>query len=193
MLKPAMRLLRSPFFLLAIWLCALAAPAFAQIPANHIRIHYHRGDGIYSGWTVYAFDDTTENTGDYGSGPVVASGSDSFGVYFDVGVIANAHDVGLIIHNPTAAGGDQKDPGPNEFVDPSTQGIEFWAVSGVDALYTSAPNPANEPATLLPGYARIHYYRPDGNFNNWTLYTFNDTEEPTSNFNEGPLSPTGND
>ncbi len=94
---------------------------------------------------------------------------------------------------PPTAGGDQKDPGPNEFVDPSTQGIEFWAVSGVDALYTSAPIPTNEPATLLPGYARIHYYRPDNNFNNWTLYTFNDTEEPTSNFNEGPLSPTGTD
>src|SRR5271166_403100 len=192
MLKPAMRLLRSPFFLLAIWLCALAAPAFAQIPANHIRIHYHRGDGIYSGWTVYAFDDTTENTGDYGSGPVVASGSDSFGVYFDVGVIANAQDVGLIIHNPTAPGGDQKDPGPNEFVDPSTEGFEYWGYTGIGKLYKSMPSLSN-PNALLPGYARIHYYRPDGNYANWTVYAFEDTAEYTGDYNDGLTGVTSYD
>ena len=41
---------------------AAAAPDPA-IPSGDIRIHYHRPDGNYSGWTVYAFDNTTENTG----------------------------------------------------------------------------------------------------------------------------------
>src|SRR5262249_37569257 len=53
--------------------------------------------------------------------------------------------------------------------------------------------PANEPATLLPGYARIHYYRPDGAYTNWSVYSFNDTEEPTGNFNDGPVFQTGSD
>ena len=48
------------------------------------------------------------------------------GVYFDVAVTANAQNLGLIIHNPSASGGDQKDPGPNEFVDPATEGFEYW-------------------------------------------------------------------
>ncbi len=170
----------------------LLAQSNPPIPSADIRIHYHRPDGNYAGWTVYAFGDTTENTGAYGSGPVGVTGVDQYGAYFDVGVIANAQNVGLIIHNPTAAGGDQKDPGPNEFVNPSAEGNEFWAISGVDALYTSQPNLA-QPGTLPAGYARIHYYRPDRNFSNWTVYSFNDTEEPTDNFNEGPTFPTGTD
>ncbi|MGP8251519.1 MAG: pullulanase-associated domain-containing protein [Terracidiphilus sp.] len=79
------------------------------IPSGDIRIHYFRPDGNYSGWTVYAFDNTTENTGNYGGGPVQVTGTDSYGVYFDVGVTTGAQEVGIIIHNPTAPGGDQKD------------------------------------------------------------------------------------
>ena len=191
---------RSRAFPLAAFIFAstglLQVPAFAHadpaIPANHIRIHYHRPDGSYTGWTVYAFGDTTEDTGNYGGGPVHVTGIDDFGAYFDVGVIVSPQNVGIIIHNPTAPDGDIKDPGPNEFVDPSAAGIEYWAVSGVDALYTARPT-GSEPSTLEPGYARIHYYRPDGSFANWTVYSFNDTEEPTSNFNEGPLFVTGTD
>jgi len=180
-------------FFLALVFGLLHTAALAQIPAGSIRIHYFRPDSNYTGWTVYAFEDTTENTGNYGGGPVAVTGTDSYGAYFDVGVISNAQSVGIIIHNPTHVGGDIKDPGPNEFVDPSQQGNEFWAVSGVDALYTSQPNVSQEPATLLPGYARIHYYRPDSNYSNWSVYSFNDTEEPTNNFNDGPVFQTGSD
>ena len=69
-------------------LCSLgiSAQAATPIPANHIRIHYYRPDGVYTGWTVYAFGDTTEDQGNFGGGPVQIAGSDSFGVYFDVGV-----------------------------------------------------------------------------------------------------------
>ena len=72
------------FFALMYVLAALSASA-QPIPSGDIRIHYFRPDGNYSGWTVYAFDNTTENTGNYSSGPVLVAGTDSFGVYFDVG------------------------------------------------------------------------------------------------------------
>jgi pullulanase len=177
----------SPFLMLLLCLFA-SARAFAAsdppIPSGHIRIHYHRPDGIYTGWTVYAFFDTTENTGNYGDGPVQVTGTDSYGAYFDVGVTANAQNVGLIIHNPTAPGGDQKDPGPNEFVDPATEGFEYWAYSGIGKLYTSQPS-LSDPNALLPGYARIHYFRPDGNYTNWSVYAFGDTAEFTGDFNDG--------
>jgi pullulanase len=172
------------------------APAFAQtdppIPSGDMRIHYHRPDGNYSGWTVYAFDNTTENTGNYGGGPVQVTGTDSFGVYFDVGVTTGAQEVGIIIHNPTAPGGDQKDSPNNLFVDPSTQGIEYWAYSGIAKLYVTAPSLTN-PTALLPGYVRVHYHRTDGNYAGWTIYAFYDTTEYTGDYNSGLVPPTNSD
>ena len=162
------------------------------IPSGDIRIHYFRPDGNYAGWTVYAFDNTTENTGNYDGGPVQATGTDSYGVYFDVGVTTGAQEVGIIIHNPTASGGDQKDTPNNLFVDPATQGIEYWAYSGIACLYTSAPNLSN-PTAILPGYVRVHYHRTDGNYSGWTIYAFYDTTEYTGDYNSGLVPVTYSD
>ena len=154
---------------------------------GYVRVHYHRTDSNYNGWSVYAFFDTTEFGGDYNNGLVGPTNYDAFGAYFDVGVTSGAQNVGLIIHNPSAPGGDQKDPGPNEFVDPAKEGFEYWGYTGIGKLYKSAPNLTN-PNALLPGYARIHYYRPDGNYANWTVYAFNDTAEFTGDYNDGLTS-----
>jgi pullulanase len=162
------------------------------VPAGKIRIHYHRTDGNYSGWTVYAFYDTTEDTGNYGGGPVQVTGNDAYGAYFDVGVTSGAQQVGLIIHNPSAPGGDQKDPGPNEYVDPATMGNEYWAYTGIAKLYDTAID-VNNPTALLPGYARIHYHRNDGNYGPWAVYAFFDTTEFTGNYNGGLVPPTNYD
>ncbi|MGA8742878.1 MAG: pullulanase-type alpha-1,6-glucosidase [Terracidiphilus sp.] len=180
------------FLLLCTLPCITAHAADPAIPAGSIRIHYFRPDGNYAGWTVYAFDNTTENTGNYGGGPVQVTGTDSFGVYFDVGVTTGAQEVGIIIHNPTAPGGDQKDTPNNLFVDPSTQGIEYWAYSGIAKLYTSAPSLTN-PTAILPGYVRVHYHRTDGNYSGWTIYAFYDTSEYTGDYNSGLVPPTNSD
>jgi pullulanase len=159
------------------------------IPANHIRIHYNRPDANYSGWTIYAFDNTTEDTGNFGGGPVQVTGTDGYGAYFDVGITSGAQQVGIIIHNTTSGA---KDPGPNEFVDPATQGIEYWAYSGIGKLYNTAINVSN-PTAILPGYVRVHYHRTDGNYANWTVYAFYDTNEYTGDFNDGLVGPTNYD
>jgi len=182
-------------FLLVLCVFASAgtyAVSDPPISSGNIRIHYHRPDGNYSGWTVYAFDSTTENTGNYGGGPVQVTGTDSFGAYFDVGVTTGAQEVGIIIHNPTAPGGDQKDTPNNLFVDPATQGIEFWAYSGIAKLYTTAPSLTN-PTALLPGYVRVHYHRVDGNYSGWTIYAFFDTTEYTGDYFSGLVPPTNSD
>jgi len=180
-----------PVFLIAASLLSffVTAPAFAAdppIPAGHIRIHYHRPDATYTGWTIYAFFNTTEDTSNYCDNSVQVTGTDSYGAYFDVGVTSGAQEVGLIIHKPTpgCSSGDVKDPGPNEFVNPSTMGNEYWAYSGIGKLYNE-PIDINNPNALLPGYARIHYYRPDGNYSNWSVYAFADTSEYTGDFNSG--------
>jgi pullulanase len=195
--RPARLSSACAFQTFALLFCfTISAAVYAQsdppIPSGDIRIHYHRPDGNYSGWTVYAFDNTTENTGNYSGGPVQVTGTDSYGAYFDVGITTGAQEVGIIIHNPTAPGGDQKDPGPNEFVDPATQGIEYWAYSGIGKLYNTAVNLSN-PTAILPGYVRVHYHRTDGNYNGWTVYAFYDTTEYTGDYNSGLVGPTNYD
>jgi pullulanase len=191
------RLCKVGFYVVIVLLSIVAsgqtlAAADPAIPSGDMRIHYFRPDGKYSGWTIYAFDNTTENTGNYGGGPVQVTGTDSFGVYFDVGVTTGAQEVGIIIHNPTAQGGDQKDTPNNLFVDPATQGNEFWAYSGIAKLYTTAPSLTN-PTALLPGYVRVHYHRVDGNYGGWTIYAFYDTTEYTGDYNSGLVPPTNSD
>ncbi len=178
--------------------CGFSSVLRAQTPppvaANTIRIHYHRPDGVYTGWTVYAFGDTTEDTGNFGGGPVQVTGTDSFGAYFDVGVTAAAYTdgaqaVGIILHV-----GDNKDTPNNEYADPS-QGNNFYQLSGATALTTTQPPiPVDHKNPNIPANtARIHFYRPDGIYTNWTVYAFGDTTEDTSNYNAGPIFPTGTD
>ena len=178
------------FVLLLTGLAAVAPTALeAQIPANHIRIHYYRPDGTYTGWTVYAFGNTTEDTGNFNGGPVQISGMDTFGAYFDVGITSGATDVGIIVHN-----GNTKDPGPDEHVDPATQGNEYWQISGVVGLFTTRPPTGSQKNPNIPANtARVHFFRPDGVYTNWTVYAFNDTTADTGNFNGGPIQITGND
>ncbi|HEX4173914.1 MAG TPA: pullulanase-associated domain-containing protein, partial [Acetobacteraceae bacterium] len=136
-LRPAVQPRLSRILVLAALLLPSLPSALGQtdppIPSGDIRIHYFRPDGNYLGWTVYAFGDTTEPN-NYGTGPVAVTGTDSFGAYFDIGVTSGATNVGIIIHN-----GNTKDPGPNEYVDPATQGNQFWQLSGSDVLQTSQP------------------------------------------------------
>ncbi len=158
--------------------CSAVAQADSPIPSGDIRVHYYRPDGVYTGWTIYAFFDTSEPN-DFADGPVPISGKDSWGVYFDVGVSAGATNVGLILHN-----GNTKDPGPNQYVDPATQGNEFWEVSGSDNFLTYQPvlGTNGQDPPIPPNHARIHYYRPDGNYDNWLLYVYGATTDATGNF-----------
>jgi pullulanase len=112
----------------------LGAQATPPVPTNHVRIHYFRPGGNYLGWTVYALGDTTEDMLNFNGGPVEVTGQDSFGAFFDVGIASAAQNDGIIIHK-----GNVTDPWPNEFLDPATQGIEYWQLSGSNVLHTTQP------------------------------------------------------
>ncbi len=176
-----MRSTTSRALLFLLPLCCFASLRFAlaqadpPIPAGDIRLHYFRPDGKYAGWTVYAYDDTTEPN-DFSAGPVAVTGTDSFGAYFDVGVTTGATNVGLIFH-----AGNVKDSQLTEFVDPATQGNEYWELAGSFALLTSRP-PTGQDPPIPAGHARVHYFRPDGNYANWSLYPYGATTDPTGGF-----------
>ncbi len=164
-----------------------AVPPPAPVTANKERIHYHRFDNTYTGWTLFAFGDTTENTSDFTDGPLQPAGIDSFGVFYDVGLTANATNLGFIRHF-----GNSKDPGPDEHINPQTQGYEIWVISGSTTIFTSQPLiPAPQP--VAANHERIHYHRADGIYAGWTVYAFNNTTENTADFNNGPVQSAGID
>jgi pullulanase len=155
----------------------LVHAADPPIPAGDIRIHYFRPDGNYLGWTIYAFGDTTEPN-NFGAGPVTVTGTDTFGAYFDIGVISGASNVGIIVHK-----GNTKDPGPNESANPATQGNEYWQISGSNVLQTVQPPTIQTSDPAIPaGKVRIHYFRPDNNYGGWSLYSFGAGTDPNSSW-----------
>lgn len=164
------------WLLVFVFLSVLSAvPARAAsdppIPAGYVRIHYHRPDGNYTGWALYTWNASTENNS-WCSSEVAVTGTDSFGVYFDVSVNATqgtpAGDLGFIINN--CGEGGAKDPGPDQHLQ-TTQSPEAWVLSGDPTVYTTQPSTTEPPVPT--GYVRIHYYRPDGNYSGWALYTWN--------------------
>ena len=125
------------------------ANAQGLVPENTARIHYSRPDATYAGWTLHVWEDTTESvTWETGLEP---SGEDDFGVYWDVGLTANAEQLNFIVHQ-----GDEKDPGPDTTL-AVAESPEAWLVSGDTTVYTSLPDPGQ---AKIPGdlsTARAHW------------------------------------
>lgn len=175
--------------LLSLLTLALLASAAAQsLPANTARIHYQRPDGQYSGWGLHAWEDAGVTV--EWSKPLPQAGKDDWGAYFDVPLKAGAQKVGFIVHK-----GDQKDPGPDMWLDIS-QGRELFMKSGsslvayakgaalnvdatkqpvAQAASQATPAPVAPSATIPAGTVRINYYRPDGKYDGFGLHAWEDT------------------
>ena len=122
-----------------VWLllaaaCLHVAPAQAVEPVN-VRIHFHRDKGDYAGWGLHV----------WGAGlvlphsvswdrPLEATGVDTYGVYFDVGVEPTVQTFNLIVHH-----GETKSTPRDLAVDIASQGREVWVREGSDAVYASPP------------------------------------------------------
>jgi len=126
----------------------------SELPEGTARIHYTRPDGLYDGWRLHVWEDTTESvTWEEG---LEITGEDDFGVYWDVGLAEGAELLGFIVHK-----GDEKDPGPDQFLD-LTESREAWIVSGDETVYTTPPDPS--AVTMTPGdlsKARAHWLEAD--------------------------------
>ena len=132
-----------------VLILAFLTVASAQVPDGVARIHYSRPDASYEGWVLHVWEDSSESvTWEAGLEP---TGTDDFGVYWDVGLQDDAETLGFLVHQ-----GDEKDPGPDMFLD-LTDTREAWVVSGDATVYTAPPDPN---AAQLPGdltTARAHW------------------------------------
>src|SRR5580698_347383 len=135
-------------FLLLVIFFFQASPARAAtappIPAGSVRIHYFRPDGNYSGWALYTWNASTENAS-WCSSEVQISGTDAYGVYFDVSVNpaqgTPTGDLGFIINN--CSENQVKDPGPDQHLQITTFN-QAWIISGDATVYTSEPTEAQK-------------------------------------------------
>ncbi len=115
-------------------------------------IHYHRPAGDYGDYTSDNYNDfwglhTWGDTNDPGwTTPRKPVNFDIFGPVFEVELFDNAQQIGYILHR-----GDEKDPGPDLFLEFGTWGYEVWQQQGADPespyilpiLVTGGPNPGN--------------------------------------------------
>ena len=110
------------------------APLHAALPSGIARVHYHRPQGDYDGWGLHAWEDAAVAVA--WPSPLMPTGHDAYGVFWDVPLKPTAAKLGFIVHK-----GDQKDPGVDQFLDVSKQ-REAWLISGRAEIALSVPDVA---------------------------------------------------
>ncbi len=117
-------------------------PATPATEGDHAIIHYHRPDGEYGNatgqnyqdfWGLHVWEGAATPT--TWQAPLKPSGQDDFGIYFDVPLSAGATELAYILHC-----GEQKDPGPDQYLQLTEKSNEAWLVA----------NPAVEQGYVLP-------------------------------------------
>jgi len=136
-------------FALLPLLCFSYTPAPAAsnpaVPSGVVRIHYFRPDSNYSGWAIYTWN--AHPTPGWCQGEVEITGTDSFGVYFDVPVDPTlSTDLGLIINNCPAGG--IKDPGPDQHLNIAAYN-EAWVIHADATVFTTQPTPQQIANAIL--------------------------------------------
>jgi len=141
----------------------IAAAATPAAPATSLRVHYRRADGNHAGWQIHTWNAAQSPNWNAGWN---ASGSDDFGVYYDVPLASGTGAVGFLFHN-----GDNKDNGGADQSYALQSGAnEIWRLQGDSTNYTS--NPLLLPAPDIKT-VRVHYKRFDGGYSAWGLHLWN--------------------
>lgn len=145
-------------------LCFLSASlaAFAQTAT----IHYHRPGGDYAGWGLHLWGNgLASGEATTWTGARYMEGSDSFGRTATISISDASQALNFIVHR-----GDTKDTDNDRSFIPANHS-EIWLIQGDDTVYTSNP--------YANGFARIHYYRPDGNYSSWGLHLWGSAIDPS--------------
>jgi hypothetical protein len=96
-----------------------------------VVLHYHRHEGDYEGWGVHVW---TGYEGEvFWEEPLPPSGSDDFGIYFEIPAAAGAEGLGYIIHR-----GDEKDLWDDQYLEFAEHGREVWIMQNTPG-YVEAP------------------------------------------------------
>ncbi len=98
-------------------------------------LHYHRDDGDYGDYGSSNFEDfwglhvwtgaASPNPSWFD--PLLPDGQDTFGIFFHVPLLESSDQLAYILHR-----GDDKDPGPDQFLNFAADGYEVWQLENTD-------------------------------------------------------------
>ena len=140
------------------WMMSGDATIYPQQGAaqGFVTLHYHRPAGDYGDYVSNDYNDfwglhTFGDADDPGwTTPRKPASDDTFGVAFEVELTGSMQDIGYILHR-----GDEKDPGPDQFLNVDEWGYEVWQLQALEAgvpnepqfvsplLGEAGPNPGN--------------------------------------------------
>ncbi|BCJ45588.1 hypothetical protein GCM10010168_90060 [Actinoplanes ianthinogenes] len=123
-------------------------------------VHYHRPDGDYTGWSLHAWGDVAPGQEITFPGGHPFAGEDASGRFAWVRLADRAESV----HFVAVRADGVKDVDLDRAVD-VREHREIWLTSGDRRVALSGPPPGPDP-----GFAEIHYRRPDGDYSGWGLH-----------------------
>ncbi|MBU1107729.1 MAG: pullulanase [Candidatus Riflebacteria bacterium] len=131
------RILLVALALVAIIGIAVAAeePLYTYKPlAGYLRIHYQRNNADYERFGIWLWDEVKSPSTDWPQGAMPFIGSDSFGIYTDVALLANAQQVGFLFLDRVS--GEKE--GGSKVVKLTEDLDQIWVKEGDDNVYHSA-------------------------------------------------------
>jgi len=167
--------------LMAFALALMLLAPLAHSQGDILVVHYHRLDGEYGDWTLWTWEAETGQA----SQELEREGSDDFGLIFHVvkSEYGRGDAIGLL---PKYQEWVSKDPPDRIWT--ADMGDEIWIISGHPDLFTSEPG-EDMMATKDIGSITVHYHRARGDYDGWTLWTWDDATDENSN----EIMPSGKD
>ncbi|TDT68096.1 type I pullulanase [Hypnocyclicus thermotrophus] len=133
---------------------------------SNLTVHYQRGNSDYDNFTIWAWDDV-DFTGDWPHG-IKYSGIDNYGAVYSLPLKPNPKKASFLFVDETD--GDNGKDGSDKIIDVTKTNGSVWAMQGSDVVYYSEPDPIED------NEIRVHYKRDDGNYDNFTVWAWNDAD-----------------
>ncbi|MCB5180897.1 pullulanase-type alpha-1,6-glucosidase [Streptomyces antimicrobicus] len=158
---------------------AVAASTAGQLPPveaptatqrDYAVVHYHRPDGDYTGWRLYAWGDLADGEATPWPAGHDFVGRDAYGAFAYVRLKPGAASVGYLVIDKDG----NKDVAADRTLDVTRTG-EIWLEQGQEAVRTERPaHPPQDTAKAV-----LHHRRADGAYDGWGLHVWTGAAQPT--------------
>ncbi|MFJ4470702.1 pullulanase-type alpha-1,6-glucosidase [Streptomyces sp. NPDC089424] len=137
---------------------------------DHAIVHYHRPDGNYADWGLYAWGDLADGESTTWPDSHPFTGRDAYGAFAYVKLKPGASHLGFLVIDED---GD-KDVAADRTIDLTKTG-EVWIEQGEETVRTERPEyPAEDTSKAV-----LHYHRADGAYDGWGLHVWTGAAQPT--------------
>ncbi|MEW2418208.1 pullulanase-type alpha-1,6-glucosidase [Streptomyces sp. NPDC046866] len=137
---------------------------------DYAVVHYHRPDGDYTDWRLYAWGDLADGEATPWPAGHGFTGRDAYGAFAYVRLKPGASSIGYLVIDKDGT----KDVSADRTLDVTRSG-EIWLEQGQEPVRTDRPAyPPQDQAKAV-----LHYQRPDGAYDGWGLHVWTGAATPT--------------